>query len=134
MFGKIDEITDKRIANARMYDRALVDLKEFLTIPPRRKKIRHVYHMYMFLAKYRDKLLKYLIDSGIEAKVHYPIPVHLQKASLNQKIPFGRTTLQKTEAQCKSLITLPVHQHLSEEQINFVIDKVKEFYKKQLWK
>ena len=114
LYPKIDEITDRRIANAKRYDEAFVspELSEYITLPPRRPEARHVYHMYMVRVEGRDKLLDYLIDREIEAKVHYPIPMHLQQASLDQDPPFGRTDLSRTEAQCRSLITLPVHQHL----------------------
>lgn len=130
LYPRIDEITDRRIANAAVYDRAFSSpgLARFITVPPRREGGRHVYHMYMVLAADRDRLLAHLIEAGIEAKVHYPIPNHLQKASLEQDPPFGRTGLSKTEAQCRSLISLPVHQHLSDEQINHVIEAVGEFY------
>jgi dTDP-4-amino-4,6-dideoxygalactose transaminase len=130
LFPCVDEITEKRIANAAVYDRAFSakEFKPFITLPPRRPGTRHVYHMYMFLARRRDELFKRLTDRLIEAKVHYPIPNHLQKASLDQRPPFGRTSLARTEAQCKSLITLPVHQHLSREQIDYVISAVRDFY------
>ena len=136
LYDQINDITDKRIANAKKYDTALSEseLKEYIQIPPRREGVRHVYHMYMIIVKYRDQLLKYLIDKGIEAKIHYPIPMHLQKAVLNQKEPFTRTTLTRTEAQVKSLITLPVHQHLTKEQTDHVIKAIREFYIRKLWK
>jgi dTDP-4-amino-4,6-dideoxygalactose transaminase len=136
LYDQIDDITDKRIANAEKYDKALSipELSEYIFIPQRRKGVRHVYHMYMFLAKHRDSLLKYLIGKNIEAKVHYPIPMHLKQATLDQKIKFGKTDLSKTELQCKSLITLPVHQHLSSAQTDYVIDSIYEFYRKNLWK
>jgi len=130
LYPRIDEITDKRIANAERYDRAFSapELSRFIKVPPRRSGARHVYHMYMVLAEDRDALLEYLIGKGIEAKIHYPIPMHLQKASLNQDPSFGKTDLSRTEAQCQSLITLPVHQHLSEAQIEYVIGCVRDFY------
>ena len=132
LYPQIDEITDRRIANAAVYDRffSSPDLAEFITVPPRRAGSRHVYHMYMVLAAERDRLLNHLIDAGIEAKVHYPIPNHLQQASLNQDPPFGRTGLSRTETQCRSLISLPVHQHLSAEQVGYVIATVRNFYLK----
>ncbi len=131
LYPQIDEITDRRIAHAAVYDRAFSSppLSEFITVPPRREGGRHVYHMYMVLAADRDRLLAHLIEAGIEAKVHYPIPNHLQKASLDQKSPFSRTDLSRTESQCRSLISFPVHQHLSDEQIEYVIDRVGEFYR-----
>ncbi|MCP4133383.1 MAG: DegT/DnrJ/EryC1/StrS family aminotransferase [bacterium] len=136
LFDQIDDITDKRIANAEKYDAALSasEFSEYIKIPQRQKNERHVYHMYMFLAEHRDDLLNYLIDKGIDAKVHYPIPMHLQEATLNQKEPFNKLDLSKTEEQCKSLLTLPVHQHLSGEQTDYVIQCIKEFYGKELWK
>jgi dTDP-4-amino-4,6-dideoxygalactose transaminase len=136
LYPHIDEITDMRIAHAKRYDEAL-SLKEFadhITLPPRRKENRHVYHMYMFLAEHRDQLLKHLIDSGIEAKVHYPIPMHLQKATLDQAPKFGKGDLSKTEEQCRKLITLPVHQHLTAEQIEYTIERIREFYREKPWK
>ncbi len=130
LYPQIDEITDRRIANARFYDEAFSSppLSEFITLPPRRAGARHVYHMYMVLAAERDKLLAHLIEAGIEAKVHYPIPNHLQKASLDQDPPFGRTDLSRTEAQCRSLISLPVHQHLRDDQREYVVNTVKDYY------
>jgi dTDP-4-amino-4,6-dideoxygalactose transaminase len=130
LYPRIDEITDKRIANAEKYDRAFSapELSRQIKVPPRRLEARHVYHMYMVLAEDRDKLLKYLIDREIDAKIHYPIPMHLQQASLDQNPLFGKTDLSRTEAQCKSLITFPVHQHLSPNQIEYVIQCVREYY------
>jgi len=136
LYPHIDEITDSRIAHADMYDDALSskEFSDYITLPPRRKKERHVYHMYMFLAEHRDLLLKYLIDSGIEAKVHYPIPMHLQKATLNQAPAFGKCDLSKTEEQCRKLITLPVHQHLTAEQIEYTIERIRHFFRDKPWK
>lgn len=130
LFPKIDEITDRRIYHARRYDQAFStpELSGYITVPPRLPGIRHVYHMYMILVQDRDRLLNYLITRGIEAKIHYPIPMHLQKACIEHVPPFGKTDLSRTEAQCRRIITLPVHQHLSDEQIEFVIETVKGFY------
>ena len=130
LYPKIDEITDRRIENARRYDRAFSapPLTDYITVPPRRPEARHVYHMYMVLADDRDRLLEYLIENGIEAKIHYPIPMHRQKATLDQDPPFQKTDLSRTEDQCRSLISFPVHQHLSDKQIDYVIEKIREFY------
>ncbi len=130
LYPRIDEITDRRIENARRYDEAMAsaELSSRITVPPRRPDARHVYHMYMVLAERRDELLDYLQAKEIEARIHYPIPMHLQPATIAQEVPFGKTDLSRTEAQCRSLITLPVHQHLSDEQIDYVIDCVKKFY------
>ncbi len=130
LFPQIDGITDRRIANAERYDAALSvpKLADYITLPKRRDGVRHVYHMYMMLVKDRDEILNYLLDKEIDAKVHYPIPMHKQKAVRDQKTPFGQSDLSRTESQCASLLTLPVHQHLSDAQIDTVIARVREFY------
>jgi len=74
----------------------------------------------------RDELIKYLAEKGIEAKIHYPIPIHLQKAS--EYLGYKEGDFPLCEAQAKSIITLPVHQHLSDDEIAYVIDNIRKFY------
>lgn len=126
LIKQVDWITNKRIENAKRYDDALIKFSDYIKLPPRRKGIRHVYHLYIFSAQDRDKLLDYLIKNGIEAKVHYPIPLHLQNAAKN--LGYKKGDFPVCESQCKSIITLPVHQHLKDEEILYVIEKIKEFY------
>ena len=66
----------------------------------------------MVQAKDRDKLLAFLQSHGIEAKVHYPIPLHLQRCSAHLGYKAGDFPV--AEAQAQSIITLPAHQHLKE--------------------
>lgn len=124
----LDEITDARIRNAKRYDEALSDLTEYVVIPPRKSHVKQVYHTYVIQAKERDKLVAYLAKQGIETKVHYPIPIHLQKAS--EYLGYKEGDFPVCEAQAKSIITLPVHQHLSDEQLDYVIDNIRKFYKR----
>jgi dTDP-4-amino-4,6-dideoxygalactose transaminase len=122
----MEKVTSTRIKWANKIDAALSELGDFITIPERHPNKRYVYHLYMVMARDRDKLLSFLIESGIEAKVHYPIPLHLQPAA--DYLGYKEGDFPVTEAQCKSIITLPVHQHLEEEQVDYIIGKVKEFY------
>lgn len=126
LMDDLDWITNARIKNAKTYDDALLDLADYITIPLRKSNVRQVFHTYVIQAKDRDKLLVYLRENGIEAKIHYPIPIHLQKASEHLGYKVGDFPI--CEAQSKSIITLPVHQHLSNQQISYVIDKIREFY------
>jgi aminotransferase EvaB len=124
----INWITETRIKWAQEFDSALEELSEWITVPKRRPNKRYVHHLYMIKAKDRDKLLNFLNQNGIEAKVHYPIPLHLQRCSSH--LAYQEGDFPVTEAQAKSIITLPVHQHLKEEQVHYMIGKMKEFYKK----
>ena len=80
----------------------------------------------MALFKDRDNLLKYLIKNNIDAKIHYPIPLHLQKAS--KKLNYKIGSFPVAEMQANSLITLPVHQYLNSKHMNYMINKIKDFY------
>ena len=77
-------------------------------------------------AQDRDKLLQYLLDKGIEAKVHYPIAMHLQKAS--QYLGYKEGDFPVCERHCKTILTLPVHQHLTSEEKEYMIDCIRSFY------
>ena len=122
----MQNITEKRIRWANKIDAGLNALTDCITIPERKKNRRYVYHLYMLMVENRDDLLSYLIENGIEAKVHYPIPLHLQEASL--RLGYKKGDFPVTEAQCDSIITLPVHQHLVEEQVDYMIGKIHQFY------
>ena len=126
LLNVLDAITDTRIRNAKKYDDALSDMTDYITIPPRKSNVKQVYHTYVIQAKKRDKLLAYLAEKGIETKVHYPIPIHLQPAS--RYLGYKEGDFPVCEAQAKSIITLPVHQHLTENEITYVIDSIRRFY------
>ena len=126
LIGEAEEITNRRIENAKRYDEACRALGDFIEIPKRRPGVRHVYHLYIIRAKKRDELLKYLNDKGVEAKVHYPIPVHLQEAA--QHLGYKKGDFPVSENHAKTAITLPAHQHLTSEEIEYTIKNIRQFY------
>ena len=79
----------------------------------------------MVLAEDRDALIKYLIKNNVEAKIHYPVPLHKQKAfqGKNKKFPIS-------DSQAKKLLTLPVHQFINKKQIKYTFDLIYSFYYK----
>jgi len=119
-------ITNQRIAYAQKLDQGLADLTEFIAIPPRQSHIKQVYHLYILRVKQRDQLLAYLHEHGIEAKIHWPIPVHLQKAAAYLGYKLGDFPV--TEADMRTTISLPLHQHLTTDEIDYMIDKIRCFY------
>ena len=98
------KIANQRIKNANFYDQEFSKLTE-ITIPPRVKGKRIVYHLYIIFAKHRDKLLKYCLKKGIEAKVHYPKPMYLQENLKFLKHKKGDFPI--TDAHTKKIITFP---------------------------
>ena len=79
MLPKAKQISNQRIKNANYLDRELSKIEE-VTIPPRPKNYRIVYHLYIVFVEKRDELYQYCLKHKIEAKIHYPIPIYRQKA------------------------------------------------------
>jgi dTDP-4-amino-4,6-dideoxygalactose transaminase len=99
---------------------------EFIRIPERHPNVMHVYHLYLIRVSRRNELLAYLHRNGVEAKVHYPIPVHLQEAA--RHLGYKPGDFPVSEADCQSIITLPAHQHLTPAEIDYTIEQVRSFY------
>lgn len=121
----IDEINNKRRQNAEYYYKALssLNIDSLIYIPKDEKNEYSVYHTFIIRVKQRDKLLQYLLDNGIEVKVHYPLPIHQQRPYLNHNFK-----LPKTEQFAKEIISLPIHQYLNQNHLDYVIEKIKDFY------
>jgi len=126
LLKKLDHITESRIGNAEFFDRELSKIPE-ITVPPRDPNVRHVFHIYVVRAKNRDGLQKYLIGNGIDAKIHYPLPMHLQSAS--EYLGYKEGDFPVCEETCRSIISLPVHEFITREQQEFVVGKIRAFYK-----
>ena len=120
------KIANQRIKNANYYDKRLSIVNE-IDIPPRLKNYKIVYHLYIVFAKKRDQLLKFLIKKGIEAKIHYPIPMYRQEAVKFLKHKKGDFPISEEHA--KKIISFPCDQHLSKKEMDYIIKMVKEFYK-----
>jgi dTDP-4-amino-4,6-dideoxygalactose transaminase len=101
-------------------------LGEFVSIPPRRANVEQVYHTYVVRVTDRDALVTYLLANGVDAKVHYPIPLHLQKAA--DYLGYKPGDFPVCEEDCKTIISLPVHQHLTPEELKYMIAHVRRFY------
>ena len=85
-----------------------------------------VYHLYVIFAEERDKLYNYCIEKGIEAKIHYPIPIHLQPAAKFLNIKEG--SFPVVEKQSKQILTLPVNQSLEQADIEKIISTINRFF------
>lgn len=125
LLDKIETITDKRIENGTYFDKQFADIKE-ITIPHRDPNTKQVFHIYVLRAERRDELVEFLVKEGVDAKVHYPIPMHLQPAA--QEYGYQRGDFPIAEKICDSVFSLPVHEFITPEQREYVAKKVKEFY------
>ncbi len=126
LINQLENITETRIKWAQKLDIGLSDLNPSVFIPNRLPDRKYVYHLYMLQVDRRDELLSFLLANDIEAKVHYPIPLHLQRAF--EVFGHKKGDFPVTERLCEKIITLPVHQHLEEPHIDYMIAKIREFY------
>lgn len=143
----LDEWNEKRRQNALLYNQLLNDASLAGLINPSHLSnprtpspktgstvispfvpdwVKPVFHLYIIRAQRRDELQKYLADHGIGTGLHYPIPLHLQNAYA--KNGFERGQFSVTEKVTTEILSLPMFPHLTPEQINYVVEKIKEFY------
>lgn len=124
---KLKKVINLRNKNAQLMDKLLNSLPSHVVVPKRIKGHIETFSLYMILVNKRDSLLKHLISKGIEAKIHYPIPLHKQKAHTRSK--YKEEIFPVVENQAKKLITLPMHQFVKSGQINYMYKCIKDFYK-----
>ncbi len=125
----ITATTDQRIAWAKVYDQGFAGVKNF-TLPFVKPGYRHVFHLYVIetaTAAKRDELLKFLNDSGIDAKTHYSIAIHQQNG-----YPWGKDarivgSLENAEKNAATCISLPMFPELTQEEVDYVIAKCIEW-------
>jgi dTDP-3-amino-2,3,6-trideoxy-4-keto-D-glucose/dTDP-3-amino-3,4,6-trideoxy-alpha-D-glucose/dTDP-2,6-dideoxy-D-kanosamine transaminase len=125
LLEKLDHITKSRIQRAAYFDGALNKVPQ-VSVPVREPYIRQVYHLYIVRCERRDDLQHHLVSNGVDAKVHYPIPMHLQPASKNFGYRAGDFPV--CEATVRSVLSLPVHEFITRKQQDQVIGLIREFY------
>lgn len=118
------ESVAQRRMNAAFYDEKLLAIPG-VSIVPRRPHAISCFHLYMFEvnAVTRNGLVKFLNEQGIEAKVHYPIPLQ----GVLGMFGFGRNEYPKAFDQSDRIVTLPVDEHLTLEEMHYCTEKVREF-------
>ena len=121
----VKDLVAARGRNAARLDDGLGRLPQ-VHLPFRPRGNVEAYQLYLARFARRDELLAHLNAQKIEAKVHYPVPLHLQKAA--SSLGYKRGDFPKAERDANELITLPNHQFVSAEQIQFMVDTITDFY------
>lgn len=122
---KLPEITNSRIKNANRLDASLKNIKQ-IQLNSRNVDLKEVYHLYSFLCEDRDNLAEFLKSKGIDAKIHYPIPLHLQPAA--KGLGYKRGDFPASERISNEVLSLPVHEFITEDQLDFIVQCIKVFY------
>jgi UDP-2-acetamido-2-deoxy-ribo-hexuluronate aminotransferase len=124
----LDNYNMERKAVAEYYNNAFLDIEELET-PVVSKNSTHVFHQYTLKTKgiNRDELITFLKEKGIPAMVYYPIPLHHQKAYIRPE--FKDENYPITMELCKSVISLPIHTEMDENQLLYITQSVNKFFK-----
>ena len=122
----LDRWNEARRRAARSYLARLVDLP--LDLPPEDGPARDsVYHLYVVRSDRRDQLAEFLAERGVPTAVHYPRPVHLQGAF--RDLGHGIGDFPVAEGHARSVLSLPMHPSLDDDQIEHVTESIRAFFR-----
>ncbi|MDO8481306.1 MAG: DegT/DnrJ/EryC1/StrS family aminotransferase [Nanoarchaeota archaeon] len=117
----LDSWTQKRRQTAKWYDGLLKGVKTITE----RKGNESVYHLYVIQSENRQGLLEHLHKQGIQAGVHYPVPLHMQPSYAYLGLKNG--SFPVAEKLCSTCVSLPLYPELTREQVEFVAEQVMAF-------
>ena len=131
----LDKWTDGRRRAASKYNELLKNVEQ-IVLPKEMSNVKHVYHLFVIKvksndsdrSKLRNELQNFLTAVGIGTGLHYAIPLHEQNCFKN--LGYKKGDFPVTEELAETGISLPMYPELNDEQIGYVCDKVKEFFKK----
>jgi len=117
----LDEYIDERRKIAKIYGEQL----KSVSTPLEEAYAKHIYTYYVIRSKQRDALMQFLGKNGIGTLMHYPKPVHLQKAYEYLGLKKGKFPI--TEKLAGEILSLPIFPGLTDEEIAYICDKINEF-------
>ena len=121
LLKKIKKITNTRIRNANYLDKKLSKNKNIKIVKRQNnlKEVFHLYHINILNKKLRNFAVKKLIKNSIDAKTHYPVPMHLQPPS--KKMGYKKGDFPITEKMSDTSISLPVHEFVSIKMLDKIV-------------
>jgi len=122
----INESIKKREHIAKLYIDRLEEC-EFIKIPKIKWNQKPVYYVFNVLAQRRDELCEYLKANEIGNSIYYPIPLHLQKCF--EYLGYKKGDFPVAEKIAENIIALPIYPEITEEEVEFVCETIKKFYK-----
>lgn len=107
-------------------ERYLKEIKnDKLTLPSIREGATHIWHQFVVKSDCRDDLMEYLDNNGIGTIIHYPIPPHLSEAY--QYLGLKEGDLPITENYAKSVLSLPLYNGMTQEEVDYVVKTINMF-------
>jgi dTDP-4-amino-4,6-dideoxygalactose transaminase len=124
----LDAWSAARQRNAKFYDAAFAraDLGKAVETPRTAAGVRHIYNQYVIRVRDRDLLRQHLMAAGVGTEIYYPVPLHLQQCFAYLKHKEG--DFPNSERAAQETVALPIYPELSEEQLQYVVTSISEFY------
>jgi len=125
----LSQFNKARVAVADQYDNAFAGCKE-IYVPERMKYSSHIFHQYTIRVGNgkRDELKKFLESRNIPSMVYYPGPLHMQEAY--RYLGYREDAFPVTTALCNEVLSLPMHPDIEQEQLDYIIQNVLQFFEK----
>ncbi|HWG21351.1 MAG TPA: DegT/DnrJ/EryC1/StrS family aminotransferase [Terracidiphilus sp.] len=119
----LDAWSAARRRNAAIYDRAFAGSS--VDAPYIRPDCVSIFNQYSIRVQNRDAVRKALTEAGVGTEIYYPVPMHLQECFTGKCRIVG--SMAQAEAAAHHILALPIYPELTEEQIEFAAQTVKEF-------
>jgi dTDP-4-amino-4,6-dideoxygalactose transaminase len=119
--SRLDEWNEKRRRLAELYKEMLGQTDVLL--PSERTYAKHTYHLFVIRLAERDNCQRFLRKNGIQTQIHYPIPVHQQKAYSGFE---SATDLSVTQTICNEILSLPLYPSLTDEEVAYTAAAIKD--------
>jgi dTDP-4-amino-4,6-dideoxygalactose transaminase len=119
------EWNEQRRERAGTYNELLAGAEDRVTTPHEPPSVKSVYHLYVVRTPQRDQLQRYLSEVGIGTGIHYPIPLHLQRAY--QRLGYSEGDFPISESACREILSLPMYPQISVECQSRVTRRVSIF-------
>ena len=120
----LNKVINTRRENALKYSKILNP--EYVSFNESKKDLFETYHTFVIKVNKRDSLKHFLESKGVETSIHYPIPIHLQPAASYLNLGVG--SFPVVEDQANRILTLPVNQYVSREEINIIAEQINSFF------
>ncbi|MGN9160331.1 DegT/DnrJ/EryC1/StrS family aminotransferase [Clostridium sulfidigenes] len=122
----INNAIENRGRVAKLYTEGLKNIEGVKVQGIKAANQKNVYYVFNIFAENRDGLAEFLKSKGVATSIYYPKPLHLQKCF--EYLGYKEGQFPVTEKMCKQILALPIYPELTNEEVEYICDCIKEFY------
>jgi dTDP-4-amino-4,6-dideoxygalactose transaminase len=101
-------------------------LSNYVQVPEDKPWEESVYHNFVIRTDRRDALMEHLKQNGVDTRIHYPIPLHLQEAA--RDLGYKAGDFPNVESDARRMISLPIYPELADQEVGYVVHVVQSFF------